>query len=571
MQKKTNEDLAAENEELRIRLQEAQDTLDAIRRGEVDGVVVYTPKGEQIYTLSGAEKPYRLLIEEMKEGAVMLSDDNTILYCNRGFAKMLGCSLEMLAGSNVEKRVSPIFKEPFLELLGECRGIGKKNSLTRGISFVSCQDNSLVPTQISVNSLDIGNGKTTFIVVTDLREHMKEELKTYTADLEKAGAALFESEQRWSTTLASIGDAVIATDLAGKVTFMNKVAAELTGWRLNEARQKPVQEIFKVINEKTRKVVDDPVRKVISRGVTVGLANHTVLIRKDGTEIAVDDSGAPIKDKNGQNTGVVLIFRDITERRKAEEKLEEYRGGLERLVEERTKELQSKERLATIGATAGMVGHDIRNPLQAIVGDLFLVRGEMKVMPPSEGKNNMQESLDEIEENISYINKIVSDLQDFTRVLTPSLEKVSVCDLIDETLAAADVPDKIQIQVIAQNLVIDADPTFLRRVLTNLITNAVQAMQKGGKLTIEGKQTDGYAILSVRDTGVGIAEAVKPSLFTPLFTTKSKGQGLGLAVVKRIVEAMDGTISFESQVGVGTTFTIKVPLKKPQKASNQSK
>lgn len=281
MQKKTNEDLAAENEELRIRLQEAQDTLDAIRRGEVDGVVVYTPKGEQIYTLSGAEKPYRLLIEEMKEGAVMLSDDNTILYCNRGFAKMLGCSLEMLAGSNVEKRVSPIFKEPFLELLGECRGIGKKNSLTRGISFVSCQDNSLVPTQISVNSLDIGNGKTTFIVVTDLREHMKEELKTYTADLEKAGAALFESEQRWSTTLASIGDAVIATDLAGKVTFMNKVAAELTGWRLNEARQKPVQEIFKVINEKTRKVVDDPVRKVISRGVTVGLANHTVLIRKD--------------------------------------------------------------------------------------------------------------------------------------------------------------------------------------------------------------------------------------------------------------------------------------------------
>ncbi len=153
---------------------------------------------------------------------------------------------------------------------------------------------------------------------------MAANLKTVTAsktDLEQAQASLRESEQRWATTLASIGDAVIATDLSGKVTFMNGIAEELTGWKLNEASLKPVKEIFDIVNEQTRMEVEDPVSKVLEMGMIVGLANHTVLIRKNKTEVAIDDSGAPIKDKEGKTTGVVLIFRDITERKKAEESL----------------------------------------------------------------------------------------------------------------------------------------------------------------------------------------------------------------------------------------------------------
>ena len=172
----------------------------------------------------------------------------------------------------------------------------------------------------------------------------------------------------------------------------------------------------------------------------------------------------------------------------------------------------------------------------------------------------MQESLDEIEDNINYINKIVSDLQDFTRSLNPVYEKICVNDVIENAVSAVAIPSKIQIQIIAQKIVIDADPAFLRRILTNLFTNAVQAMPNGGELTVEAEQIEGNAVIRVRDTGVGIPEKVKPSLFTPLFTTKAKGQGLGLAVVKRIVEAMHGSISFESQVGKGTVFTIKIPV-----------
>jgi PAS domain S-box-containing protein len=132
-------------------------------------------------------------------------------------------------------------------------------------------------------------------------------------------AALRESEQRWATTLASIGDAVIATDVEGRIAFMNAVAEELTGWTLHDALRKPVPEVFNIINEHTRTQVESPINRVLREGMVVGLANHTILVRKDGTEVPIDDSGAPIKDGGGKTMGVVLVFRDIAERKQAEE------------------------------------------------------------------------------------------------------------------------------------------------------------------------------------------------------------------------------------------------------------
>ena len=119
---------------------------------------------------------------------------------------------------------------------------------------------------------------------------------------------LVKSEQRWATTLSSIGDAVIATDTEGKITFMNNIAEALTGWSLQEALLKPLHEVFHVINEQTRQEVENPVTKVFESGTVVGLANHSILIRRDGSEVPIDDSGSPIKDQNGQVTGVVLVF-----------------------------------------------------------------------------------------------------------------------------------------------------------------------------------------------------------------------------------------------------------------------
>lgn len=149
----------------------------------------------------------------------------------------------------------------------------------------------------------------------------KAELEQEIVERKRAEEELHKSEQRWATTLASIGDAVIATDVAGKITYMNAVAEELTGWTLGEAEIKSLKDVFKIINEYTRQEAADPVSVVLETGMIVGLANHTILARKDGTEIAIDDSAAPIKNREGKTTGVVLIFRDITERRRAEEQM----------------------------------------------------------------------------------------------------------------------------------------------------------------------------------------------------------------------------------------------------------
>jgi PAS domain S-box-containing protein len=609
---------------------------------------------------------------------------------------MIKCPLEKIVGINIKSVVSPTYKSAFNKLLSLART--GKGAITKEITLQT-KDDTLVPTQISINSLQTRNITMTFLVVTDLTEHMDEEVKRYTTEVELAQLALSESEQRWATTLASIGDAVIATDTSDKITFMNTVAEQLTECTLNEARGKPVQEIFRVINEFTRRNVEDPVARVIEKGMIDGLTNHTILVRKNGTEVAIDHSGAPIRDKDGKTTGVVLVFRDITERKKLEKeahrllgavqqerdkissllnsindevwfadtekrytlanpsaikefkldssaqsinvenlvanlevyrpdgsprpveeapplralkgeivknqeeiirtpasgelryrqvssapvrdsegniigsvsvvrditelkqlqnRLQEHAENLEKLVEERTKQLKDSERLAAIGQTAGMVGHDIRNPLQAISGDLYLIREELRSMPKSEA---MEESVEAIEENTAYINKIVSDLQDYTRPLTPNIVEINIKDLINSTLIVVNIPENIKTEVtIQENLSLKVDPTYLRRALTNLTTNAVQAMPNGGKLTIKVLSNKDRTIISVKDSGVGIPEEAKPNLFKPLFTTKPKGQGLGLAVVKRLTEALGGTVTFESQEGKGTKFIIELPL-----------
>ena len=258
----------------------------------------------------------------------------------------------------------------------------------------------------------------------------------------------------------------------------------------------------------------------------------------------------------------VSILEDITERKKAEEKLEEYRKNLEKLVEERTKQLKDSERLAAIGATAGMVGHDIRNPLQAITSDVYLAKTDLASIPESEEKNNVQESLVEIEKNVSYINKIVTDLQDFAKPISPKLEETDLEQIIRLVLANLKIPGNVAVNhFIGKDFPkLKVDQSYLQRILTNLANNSIQAMPKGGKLTINAVQKGQKAVISVEDTGEGIPENVKSKLFTPLVTTKAMGHGFGLAAVKRFTEGMGGRIMFESEVGKGTKFIIEFPV-----------
>jgi signal transduction histidine kinase len=270
------------------------------------------------------------------------------------------------------------------------------------------------------------------------------------------------------------------------------------------------------------------------------------------------------------------LEKEIEERKKAEEKLlhtqvkleenaiqlEEYTSQLEELAEQRANKLKDAERLAAIGATAGMVGHDIRNPLQAITGDIYLTKTDLESLPESAEKKSIEESLFEIEKNIDYINKIVADLQDYARPLNPKSEKSDFKEIVERLLAKNGLPENIEVSVnVDENArKINADSYYLNRIMYNLITNSIQAMPEGGKLTIQTHKEPNNIIIDVKDTGVGIPKEIRDKMFTVMFTTKSKGQGFGLPVVKRMTESLGGTVSFESQEGKGTTFTLCLPL-----------
>jgi signal transduction histidine kinase len=257
---------------------------------------------------------------------------------------------------------------------------------------------------------------------------------------------------------------------------------------------------------------------------------------------------------------------DVTDRKEMQNKLEEYAAHLEEIVQERTRQLKDAERLTAIGETAGMVGHDLRNPLQTITGETYLAKGELAELPDSEAKANLQESINTIAEQIGYMDKIVSDLQDFVRPIKPDKKPVNMGKLLSATIADVKIPGSIDVETrISQNLPeISVDAQLLKRVFINLVTNSVQAMPHGGSLTITtqlAKTADGTGkiFVHVQDTGEGIPDDLKPRIFRPLFTTKSKGQGFGLAVCKRVIEAHGGTITFKSHLGEGTSFTVELP------------
>jgi signal transduction histidine kinase len=235
---------------------------------------------------------------------------------------------------------------------------------------------------------------------------------------------------------------------------------------------------------------------------------------------------------------------------------------MEELAEQRLEKLKDSERLAAVGATAGMVGHDIRNPLQAITGDLYLAKQEASDLPESEQKSAIIESIEETEKNVEYINKIVQDLQDYARPLNPKAEESDLKEIVDKLIIKNGVPNNVKVIVKVDNeeTKIRADAYYLNRILYNLVTNAIQAMPEGGKLTITAKREGNDTVLAVADTGVGIPKEVQAKMFAVMFTTKSKGQGFGLPVVKRMTESLGGTVSFESQEGKGTTFTVRLPL-----------
>ena len=347
----------------------------------------------------------------------------------------------------------------------------------------------------------------------------------------KTETALRESEERLKIYLESTPAAVFVANPDGKYLFVNEGASRLLGYSKKEILNLSIPQVL------CEESLYQGIQEFKKLKETGGSRSELCLKRKDGSPVYVILTATKLPDGN-----LIANCEDISERRELE------------------KQLQDKERLAAIGTTAGMVGHDIRNPLQAMISDVYLLKDYLTAIPEIQVKKNFAESLEGIEKNIFYINKIVSDLQDYARRSEANYIDVNLYELVTSVFQPIDIPDNVNYSIeIDPYLQLKTDPALITRMLTNLIINALQAMPDGGKLNLIGYLKKDNAYIIVEDTGVGIPEEVKPKLFTPMMTTKAKGQGLGLAVVKRLVEAMNGKITFESEVDKGTKFIIELP------------
>jgi PAS domain S-box-containing protein len=367
-------------------------------------------------------------------------------------------------------------------------------------------------------------------------------------EIKLRGEQSYAREQWLNTTIRSIGDAVIACDTDGNVDFMNLVAEQLTGWTEAEAKRKSLHEIFPIFNEDTRVAVENPVDKVRRLGTVVGLANHTFLVAKDGTEICIDDSGAPIRDSTGKMIGIVLVFRDITERRMSE-------GALMRA-----------EKLAAAGRLAASVAHEVNNPLEGLTNLVYIALR-------SNDLDEIRRLLAQAESELGRIAHITRQSLGFYReTSTPAHFKPAtiVREVADfYTSRATSLGVSFVVNTSTEREVLGSAGE-LRQILSNLLANSLDACASGSTIRIEASSAIDPRDLSrpgvritIADTGFGIPPKHLESIFEPFFTTKKDtGTGLGLWVSRELVEKHGGSLRVRSRTTnplCGTVFSIFLP------------
>jgi PAS domain S-box-containing protein len=492
-----------------------------------------------------AEQEIRLLAQTLAstQDCVSITDlEDRIIFLNDAFLQTYGYTREELLGQPISivrtTNTSLKIGNQILKATSEGRWSGEL--------FNRRKDGSEFPVELWTSVVKDESGKVIAMVgvardITE-RRHAEE--------------ALRESEERFRTTLYSIGDGVITTDTNGNIQQMNHVAEQLTGWDETEAYGKKIDEIFKIFNEQTNAPALNPVASVLKKGIVVGLANHTVLIARDGTQRPIADSGAPIRNSRGEVTGVVLVFNDQSERR-----------GLQ-------DQLFQAQKMEAIGQLAGGVAHDFNNMINVILGYASMMEEDFPPADPSYHKikaiiSTAERSANLTKQLLAFARKqIIAPVpKNLNQELIP-LQKM-LGRLIGEDIA-------LNISYTKDLWDIKIDPVQLTQVLTNLAANARDAIENTGSVSIETANVrieealghgskkipaGEYVQLIFSDTGKGMNKEILGRIFEPFFTTKPKGvgTGLGLSTVFGIVKQNNGFINVYSEPDQGTTFKIYFP------------
>ncbi len=372
------------------------------------------------------------------------------------------------------------------------------------------------------------------------------------------------ASQRWlATTLNSIGDAVVTTDLHGAIFFMNPEAEKMTGWPLEEASGKAIKTVFRIAREDGGQI-ENPVAAVLRTDEAVGMTNHTVMAnRQRNACYGIDESAAPIRDDQGELLGVVLVFRDVSERRQTEKALRQ-----------RETELLHSRKMEAVGRMAGGIAHDVNNYLGAIRG--YCETAMMKAETGKALANRMTLAIETAEK----VSALIRQLLAFSRRQPVQPEVVDLnrvaagMELLMERLLGEDLA--LTTRLNPKLWSIEIDPSQVEQTLINLLVNARDAMPTGGSIHVATDNMEigngglaghptvepgRYVVLTVKDTGSGIAPEVREKIFDPFFTTKAESgsSGLGLATVYGIASQNGGFVTVESEVGAGSRFDVYLP------------
>ena len=608
--------------ELERRLEEAEETLRAIRHGEVDALVVEGPTGEMIYTLTSADYPYRLMIDEMNEGAVSVSPDSYILYSNRNFAHILGLNEANASGVPFGDYIVPELREQFLKDLQRAR----KQSVRR--EYILAPGNGReVPVLMSFAKLQPQTNSIS-IVVTDLtaqkaleeklrqaKYNLEEQVAERTKELRESEARLFgilehsAADLKAMRRLNEIGAhcAKAGDDVEGCLEEILKVAIEISGadkgniqlldnetGTLTLATQigfeEPFVEFFEsVIGKDTACGVALLLKqRVIVEDITeseIYADKPTLIAMREADVLAVQS--LPLLSSSGKVLGIIsthfstahrsseqelrlmdLLARqtaDYLERKRVEAEREQSLAREHKLRETAEEANRLKDEFLAI------MSHELRNPLNVILGyaELLLRMDEIK------GSPNLHRMADAVKRNAVAQSKLIRDLLDLSRLRSGKLELnretvspvVSIENAIETVRNDAEDKDiKIQVEAPAEGVFVEADPVRLEQIIWNLLNNSVKFTPRGGRIEVRLEEDVDDIVLTVSDSGQGIDSSFLPNIFEMFRQADSgtsrtqSGMGIGLAVVQQLVELHGGSVNaFSAGLGKGATFTLRLP------------
>ena len=511
----------AELADLRQRLADAEETLRAIRSGEVDALVISTPEGEQIYTLQGAETAYRVMVEAMTEGAMTLAQDGTILYCNQRLADMLGTTLEELIGSSLRPYVVADELEAFDSLLVR-GGAGESH----GEMVFQRTDGSRVPVQLSLSALDIQGAWGLCCIATDLTE-------------QKRNADIHASERLARSILEQAADAIVVCSPTGEVIRASASACRLAR---TDCIGREFSEAFPLLQD------DQPTPLDPSRVGCTLQAVEAILPGPEGPRHLMV-SAAPLFNADSEALGCVITMVDITGLKAAEAALKEA-------------DRRKDEFLAVLS-------HELRNPLAPVRNAV----GILKLKSPDEPELRWAREI--IERQVHQMTRLIDDLLDVSRITQDRLElrreRIALAQILRQAVEMSrplitQEGHDLDVSVPSDPVLLHADGARLAQVFANLLNNAAKYTPAGGRIRLCAWCEGSEVLVSVRDNGVGIAPEMLPQIFEMfLQVDRSAGRtqgglGIGLTLVKRLVGLHQGTVEARSDgLGAGSEFLVRLP------------